>query len=196
MTLPNPQLCYACLPRLVLASGSYQVQTVQPDDIEDIRLWRNAQIKVLRQTKPITAEEQTHYFATQIWPSLDQPHPANILLTLSKGRERIGYGGLVHVNWSDRRAEVSFLLSTEWTADAERYAEAFMVFFGLMKDLAFDDLGLRKLTTEAFSFRTDVTALLEASGFQQEGRLRDHVLVDGVPTDSVLHGLLASDPGR
>ncbi len=187
---------YACMPRRTLSSGDFQVRSVQPDDIEDIRQWRNAQIRVLRQTAVITAADQVSYFEREIWPTLDQAEPSNILLTLFKAGARIGYGGLVHVNWRDRRAEVSFLLTPEWTEDAGRYQQAFRAFFGLVQDLAFDDLDLRKLTTEAFSFRTDVVAQLEACGFQPEGRLREHVLVDGVPTDSLIHGLLATDRKR
>ena len=41
----------------------------------------------------------------------DQPY--QILFSFLKNNEFIGYGGLVHINWEEKKAEISFLLNTK-----------------------------------------------------------------------------------
>jgi RimJ/RimL family protein N-acetyltransferase len=184
---------YACLKRPVIVLGDYSIRSVQPQDIEDIRIWRNAQMDVLRQTAPITVEGQASYYQTRIWPTFSEDQPAQILFALLQAETRIGYGGLVHIAWAHRRAEVSFLVSPEIAADGASYADAMDAFFTLTKDLAFDDLELNRLTTETYSSRPDHIARYPALGFKEEGRLRQHVLVAGHYIDSILHGCVRSD---
>ena len=73
---------YVCLPRQIFERDNYALQPVAPCDIEHIRVWRNAQMDVLRQTKPISTTEQEKYFATHIWPAMAEQTPAHILLSL------------------------------------------------------------------------------------------------------------------
>lgn len=174
-----------------LSDGVLDLRAVQPADIEAIRQWRNAQMDVLRQTAPISPEEQERYFAEHVWSQTESPEPSQILLALESAGVLIGYGGLVHISWPNRRAEVSFLLTPDREKKADELIALFSRFLDLMKQLAFEDLGLRRLCTETFSHRTRHIAALEASGFRCEGRLREHVLIDGKPTDSFAHGLLA-----
>jgi RimJ/RimL family protein N-acetyltransferase len=184
---------YACMPRERLGQGDLWVAAVRPQDIESIRVWRNAQIDVLRQKAPISREQQQAYYATQIWPTFDAPEPANILLGYHEADKLIGYGGLVHIAWEHRRAEVSFLLDPARMAAPDIYERYFTAFLGLMKRLAFEDLGLERLTTETFAIRVDIIRMLEAAGFRHEGTLRRHVWINGRPVDSLVHGCLKAD---
>ena len=68
--------------RPVLGDGPVVVRAVEPEHIEAIRCWRNAQIDVLRQSRPITADEQVAYFERAVWPDKRSDRPANILLGL------------------------------------------------------------------------------------------------------------------
>jgi RimJ/RimL family protein N-acetyltransferase len=182
---------YRVMPTPTLSDGVLEVRAVQPGDIEAIRQWRNAQMDVLRQTAPISPEQQAHYFAEYVWPQTESLEPSQVLVALERAGVLIGYGGLVHISWANRRAEVSFLLTPELEKNSDELITLFSRFLDLMKQLAFDDLGLRRLSTETFAHRTRHIATLEASGFCCEGRLREHVLIDGKPTDSFAHGLLA-----
>ncbi len=184
---------YACMPQERLRHGAFWVAAVQPGDIESIRVWRNAQIDVLRQKAPLTPEQQQAYYAETIWPSLEMPHPANILLGYHEGDRLIGYGGLVHIAWEDRRAEVSFLLDPALMASPDISGPYIRIFLGLMKQLAFRDLALTRLTTECYAIRTEIIALLETEGFRREGVLREHVRIGGHAVDSLQHGWLAAD---
>lgn len=195
----NPAACptaYACLPHPRVEQGGFWVETVQPGHIQAIRAWRNAQLDILRQAAPITPEQQEAYFASQIWPALGAPRPANILLSFHEGEQLIGYGGLVHIAWEHLRAEVSFLLDPQAATPAEAYARRFTAFLGLMKKLAFDQLSFERLFTETYALRTDHIAVLEAVGFRREGVLRRHVRINGRSVDSLMHGCLKIDETR
>lgn len=192
-TAPSPS--YRCMPRAEIRHGRYRITAIQPHHIEAIRQWRNAQIDVLRQAAPITPSQQVAYFAREIWPDLDSDAPRNLLVSLDEDDVPIGYAGLVHIAWPHKRAEVSFLLNPEPPRTTEAIEDLFAITLGMLRELAFDDLGLRRLTTETYDIRDWVLRTLERVGFQREGRLRNHVWIDGKPVDSVVHGLLAgTDP--
>lgn len=184
---------YRCLPYHFLEDRSFSLRAVQPADIEPIRRWRNAQIDVLRQRAPISEREQEEYFAREIWPTLNIEQPLNILLAYSHEGRLIGYGGLVHIAWDDRRAEVSFLLDPELARDTDGASARFATYLELIKQLAFQGLGFHRLVTETFDIRPAVVTTLEAAGFRLEGRLRDHVVIKGKRVDSLIHGCLDND---
>lgn len=177
----------------MLRAGDYGLRTVQDADLEPIRDWRNAQLPVLRQSAPISPRQQCKYYAANVWATLASPRPSQILLGFLQHDTLIGYGGLVHIGWDDRRAEVSFLLEPGRAGDIRTYAADFTAFLGLLATLAFDGLGLQRLWTETYAVRPHHVAVLEACGFVPEGVLRRHVIIDGRPVDALLHGRLAHD---
>jgi RimJ/RimL family protein N-acetyltransferase len=184
---------YACLTKQSFEDGDRSVRPVQPEDIESIRRWRNAQIDVLRQPRPIAPDEQERYYAEHIWPAMAEARPSNLLLGyLEKGR-LIGYGGLVHIAWEHRRAEVSFLLDPARTRRDDEYRADFQRFLRLLKEVAFSVLRFNRLFTETYSTREHHIAVLEATNFRREGTLREHALVAGIAVDSLIHGCLRSD---
>ena len=103
---------YKCLPRRYYEHGDYTLEAVQPEHIEKIRIWRNEQMDVLRQPKPILKEQQIQYYEKHIWSELKSNQPKNILLSYKHQNILIGYGGLVNLSWVDKRGEMSFLLDS------------------------------------------------------------------------------------
>lgn len=187
---------YAHLPSLDCAAGPYALRCIDDADIEPIRQWRNAQLSVLRQTAPIGPEEQERYFARAIWPQMAAEQPETILVAILRGGERIGYGGLVHCAWDHARAEVSVLFAPAIAADITAYRSALLGFFTLIDEIAFARLSFNRLTLETYAIRRFHIAVVEEAGYLREGRLREHVMVDGSPCDSLLHARLASDYAR
>lgn len=181
---------WACLNSQRFEREAYALVPVAPQHIEPIRCWRNAQMNVLRQATPISPAQQAAYYARHIWPTMEQQNPANILVGFLHRERLIGYGGLVHIAWECRRAEVSFLLDNARVADEAGYGRDFGAFLGLLRDLAFSDLGLHRLFTETYAMRRYHVSVLEASGFRLEGTLRDHVVIDGEFVDSLIHGII------
>lgn len=181
---------YACLNKQRLQNGDYAILPVQPEHIEPIRLWRNAQMNILRQSEPILERQQISYYANNIWPSMKEPMPANILMSYLFRDELIGYGGLVHIAWHDLCAEISFLLSPDRAINSAIYSADFQCFLGLIKHLAFDYLCFQRLYTETYEIRSLHIKILENSGFMREGVLRQHVRIGGNPINSIIHGCL------
>lgn len=184
---------YKCLPRQSYTSGAYSISPVQDEDIELIRQWRNAQMDVLRQQEAISPLAQVVYYERHIWPGMAEAQPETILFSYFHGQQLIGYGGLVHIAWVHRRAELSFLLEPQRAADRECYREDFSVFIGLMKELAFDGLQLNRLWTETYDLRPLHLAVLEANGMQPEGIMRQHIWVNGRAVNALIHGCLRDE---
>ena len=186
---------YRIMPRPALSDGALKIRAVEPEDIEAIRQWRNAQMDVLRQSAPISRAEQIAYYARSIWPDKPAFRPRNLLLTYLLEDRPIGYGGLVHLNWEHRRGELSFLLDPELEHDLDLRTRLWAGFISLIKVFAFVDLGLNRITTETYVFRDRHIQTLEQGGFSSEGRLREHVWIDGKPMDCLVHGCLAREFG-
>jgi RimJ/RimL family protein N-acetyltransferase len=185
---------YRCLKKNAFNdSDGYQLVVIRNEDIENIRQWRNAQIRVLRQQKMISPEEQQNYFQNTIWPSLIQEHPKQILFSILFQQVCIGYGGLTNIDWESLRAEVSFLVDPLRPENSTIFISDFYHFLNLLCQVAFEDLHLHRLFTETYAFRSIPIKILENFGFQQEGILREHIFKDSQWHDSFMHGLLSKD---
>lgn len=184
---------YRVITREELTDGVITLRAIEQKDIESIRLWRNAQMDVLRQVKPISAVEQQRYFELNVWPEKESNEPKQILLAIIHKGKLIGYGGLVNLHWIDRRAELSFLLADEIEAQPTFRAEIFMRFLLLIKEITFKNLNLQRIWTETYANREAHIKTLEASGFILEGCMRKHVVSIGERVDSLIHGVLHDD---
>lgn len=178
-----------------LTIDNYQLVPIRQEDVESIRLWRNAQIDILRQNKPITSDEQQSYFEKVIWPLFKEKHPKQLLFSFLFDGICIGYGGLTNIDWEMRRAEISFLVNPEriTVTDPSQYRSDFTHFLKLICQLAFNTLHLHRLYTETFAFRKSHIAILESCGFKHEGILREHIYKKNSWFDSIMHGLLAKE---
>lgn len=184
---------YRIMPRKKIVSGDLEISALQPCDINSVRIWRNAQMDVLRQTERITQQQQERYFASEVWPDKKSQRPTQVLLAIRRFGELIGYGGLVHIRWEPLSAEISFLLAPELEASNGMRELIFASFLDAIKRLAFNDLLLNRLFTETYSHRGGHIATLEAAGMQVEGCLRENVLINGELKDSILHSIIRRD---
>jgi RimJ/RimL family protein N-acetyltransferase len=179
---------YDCLDVDAVVQGDRRLLPVRHQDLVRIMHWRNAQLNVLRQKEPLTPEQQERYYQGVLVPSYAEKQPRQILFSYLQGQELIGYGGLVHIAWEDRRAEVSFLLDPDRTKDPRVYAQDFALYLSLIKETAFKHLGFTRIFTETYDIRPHHISILESNGFHFEGRLNSHVWIDGQPVDSLMHG--------
>jgi RimJ/RimL family protein N-acetyltransferase len=181
---------YKCLP---VNRFDYQAYAVVPYREEDkflIMQWRNEQMDVLRQNRPLTEADQERYYHEVVVPSFSADRPRIILFSYLRYESCIGYGGLTNIDWDSRRAEISFLVNTDRTRDHAVYKEDFAAFLHLMKQAAFGTLQFNRLFTETFDIRPHHIRILEENGFRLEGRMRQHVIIQGQPVDSLIHGCL------
>lgn len=181
---------YNCLSKQEFTNNNYKIVPIRYEDIFLIKQWRNEQVDILRQKGLLTDEDQKRYYEQVITPLFEQAQPSQLLFSYLEDGQLIGYGGLVYVNWVDKRAEVSFLLNTAFTKDKQIYQQLHLAYLELMKQLAFEELGFNRLFTETFDIRPAHIANLEAAGFVEEGRMQEHIWINDTFVDSIIHGYL------
>ncbi|MBK8620472.1 MAG: GNAT family N-acetyltransferase [Saprospiraceae bacterium] len=180
---------YVFLNKQKIEQGDSCIVPIRYEDRFDIMKWRNEQLFHLRQEKPLTAEDQEHYFSSVIKSLFDQRHPKQILFSYLENNICIGYGGLVHINWKDRHAEISFLVKTE--IQDELFAFHWKTFLKMIQKVAFEELGLHKIFTYAFDVRPWLYPIIEATGFEREATLKEHSFIGGSWKDVVIHRKIA-----
>jgi RimJ/RimL family protein N-acetyltransferase len=151
------------------------------DDRYDIMQWRNEQIYHLRQREILTKEKQDLYFETVISELFDQEKPSQILFSLLDDNILVGYGGLVHIDWENRNAEVSFLQKNEDELNL------WDIFLKLLFEVSFKELNMLKIYTYAFDLRPQLYSILELNAFIKEAVLVNHIILDEKPINVVLH---------
>lgn len=180
---------YLILQNIKRTSGEYSLRFIQDDDIEFIRNWRNEQMSVLRQRELISAEQQINYFKNFVWSDMGKKQPSQILFALENKNKLIGYGGLVHISWADKRAEISFLVNPERAKSPILYEEDMKHFFKMIQNVGLLELQFDKLFTETYSSRVNHIKILEKSGMTLEACLKSHVLIDQNRQDSFIHAI-------
>ncbi len=177
---------YNCLNQQFFSNGSYSLVPIRFEDRYDIMKWRNEQIYHLRQSKPLTREDQDAYFENVVAKLFDQEQPNQILFSFLEDGVCIGYGGLVHINWIDKNAEVSFVMKTE--LEQEYFSKNWIVFLQLLEQLAFLEVQFHKMYTYALDLRPNLYGIIEKAGFIEEGRLKEACLFNGEYKDILIHG--------
>jgi RimJ/RimL family protein N-acetyltransferase len=147
--------------------------------------WRNEQLYHLRQSQPLTTADQDRYFDEVVSRLFEQEQPAQILFSFLENEACIGYGGLVHINWTDCHAELSFLMDT--ALEENRFEELWSVYLPLIEQVAFEELRLHKIYTYAFDLRPKLYPILEKAAYGQEARLKEHILFNGSYVDVIIH---------
>lgn len=162
---------YKCLNAQEFISGEYKIVPIRLKDRFTIMVWRNEQLYHLRQKYPLTVEDQNIYFSNVVSKIFDDDQPNQILFSLLENDICIGYGGLVHINWSDKNAEISFIMDTK--LEKESFEKIWHVYLDLIEQVAFNDLNFFKIYTYAFDLRPILFKVLETSGFKLENNLKN-----------------------
>jgi RimJ/RimL family protein N-acetyltransferase len=176
---------YSCLTNSVFQQGEFSIVPLRYEDRLDILKWRNEQIYHLRQNKPLTVEDQENYFNTVVDKLFDEEQPNQILFSYLENGKCIGYGGLVHINWIDKNAEISFVMNT--TLEVNEFQCNWINYLKLIEKVAFEDLKLHKIFTYAFDLRPHLYQAIEIAGFSKEAVLKEHCLFNNVYSDVVIH---------
>jgi RimJ/RimL family protein N-acetyltransferase len=150
--------------------------------------WRNEQIYHLRQHKPLTKVDQDTYFQNVVTNLFHQERPNQILFSYLTNGKCIGYGGLVHINWLDKNAEISFIMDSELERDY--FAFHWETYLGLIENVAFHGLKLHKLYVYAFDLRPHLYIVLVKCGYFKDAALTEHCFYNGKFIDVVIHAKL------
>ena len=175
---------YKCLSKQSYSIYEYQIVPIRNEDKYDIMQWRNEQIYHLRQSKPLDKESQDYYFNTVIASLFEKENPDQILFSYLENGKCIGYGGLVHINWLDKNAEISFVLKTNYE---NSFIENWCNFLYLIENIGFIDLQFHKLFTYAFDLRPRLYIALEKSNYTKEATLVQHTYFNNNFIDVIIH---------
>jgi RimJ/RimL family protein N-acetyltransferase len=176
---------YKCLTNSIFQQESFSIVPLRYEDRFDILKWRNEQIYHLRQNKPLTVEDQEKYFNTVVEKLFDEEQPNQILFSYMENGKCIGYGGLVHINWIDKNAEISFVMNT--ALEGNDFQDNWISYLKLIEEVAFEELKLHKIFTYAFDLRPHLYLALQRASFIEETRLKEHCLFDGKFIDILIH---------
>jgi RimJ/RimL family protein N-acetyltransferase len=176
---------YHCLTNSIFQQSSFSIVPIRYEDRLDIMKWRNEQMYHLRQNKLLTLEDQEDYFSNVVAKLFDQEQPNQILFSYLKNNKCIGYGGLVHMNWIDKNAEISFVMDTK--LEKNYFQLYWNNFLSLIEKVAFRDLCFHKIFTYAFDVRPNLYPALVAAGFSKEAVLENHCFFEGKFRDVIIH---------
>lgn len=179
---------YKVLNKQKFHQGKYSLVPIRMEDRYEIMQWRNDQIYHLRQSKPLTRKDQDDYFNTVIKQLFATETPSQLLFSYLEDNKCIGYGGLVHINWIDKNAEVSFIMDTR--IERSEFHKHWGIYIDLLRQIAFNDLGLHKIFTYAFNLRPHLYEAIEAKGFVKEAVLKEHCFFNNEYKDVVIHRLI------
>jgi len=179
---------YAALSKNTFTRDDFSIVPIRPEHRFSIMKWRNEQIFHLRQNKILSSEDQDTYFSEVVHPLFRAEKPNQFLFSYYYQGVFCGYGGLVHINWVDSHAEISFLINTELEAiDFELHWSAYLKLIG---ELAFDTLKLNKIYTFSYNLRPRLYPVLASNGFTEDARLREHIFIENRRVDALIHSKL------
>lgn len=176
---------YKAIQQQICSTDRYAIVPIRYEDRMDILQWRNEQVYHLRQEKPLAKADQDTYFKTVVNALFDQEQPSQLLFSFLEDEVCIGYGGLVHINWIDKNAEISFIMNTQLEKDY--FSKYWKIFLQLIEQVAFEELVFHKISTYAYDLRPHLYAPIEDAGFVKEATLKEHYLFNGDYKDVIIH---------
>ena len=171
--------------------GKFRVIPIRSEDRYKIMQWRNEQIYHLRQNIILTKKDQDKYFNEVVSKQFIDKKPKQILFSFLKGDECIGYGGLVHINWIDMHAEISFLINTE--LEKTLFIESWQSFLPMIEEVAFNELNLNKIFTYTYEFRKELFSILTGCNYNHEATLLNHVRFENKFINVEIHSKLSTN---
>jgi RimJ/RimL family protein N-acetyltransferase len=176
---------YIILDKKKYTEEGYSLVPIRWEDRYKIMQWRNDQMYHLRQQTILTKLDQDKYFNDVISFLFDQESPKQLLFSFLKDGECIGYGGLVHLDWDKKTAEISFLINT--SLEKTYFKKLWSLFLIMIEKIAFKDLGFLKIYTFSYDLRPQLYELLAAQEYLEVKRLVKEKLVDNQWVDGLFH---------
>jgi diamine N-acetyltransferase len=170
--------------KLTLHGEFVDLRPLQPEDAALTLAWRQS-------TRAVNLNRGAQTVAQQaVWIASRPAGEYNFVITLKNGLP-VGTLSLVDVDTEHQRAEPGrFLIGDEAAVRGiPAAAEAMKLLYGL----AFDQLGLQRVHGCVASDNTLMLKWQKFLGMREEGRLRQHLFINGHFQDSVMIGMLAQE---
>ena len=176
---------YISLDKQEYKLNKLRIVPIRFQDRFSIMKWRNEQMYHLRQQKPLTEEDQNNYFENVVSKLFEEEKPDQILFSYLENDTCVGYGGLVHINWLDKNAEISFIMDTN--LEKKHFKQHWSYYLKLIEEVAFKELKLHKVYTYAFDLRPSIYSVFENNGYCKEAVLVDHKLINNQFINVIIH---------
>ena len=121
--------------------------------------------------------------------SLFKENPPKVIMfgVMNKSRKLIGVCGLTYIDWKNKHAEISIILSlNNWQKTKEAKDT-----INLLTEYGFGELNLHRLWVEIFSTIPQNVNLFEKMNFAKEGTLKDKLWRNGKWHDSFIYSKLS-----
>ena len=176
---------YKALDKQIHLIGDYKITPIRNQDRYDILKWRNEQIYHLRQESLLSKENQDIYFKNTIASLFKVDFPNQLLFSFFLKDKFIGYGGLVHIDWENKLAEISFLMNT---GDENFYFESYWNnFLSLIETVAFSQLNFNEIFVFAFDVRKHLYPVLESNKYILTETKYDFYIFDNNKYDALVY---------
>ena len=156
---------------------------LQEDDLEFLHQWKS-QVDISYITSKaiqhISLEERQRRFKEKV--------PSIFAIRRTIDNRFIGEISLYDLNPKNRSAGVGYFTGADYRQQG--YTKEGL---WLLLNYLFEVVGLNKVMADTGAFNQASIALLKSLGFQQDGCLRQHQLLDGVLRDQLLFSLLAEE---
>ena len=176
---------YQCLKVQEYKKNEFSLVPIRLKDRYKIMQWRNEQIDHLRQTIPLTKEKQDEYFNTVVLSLFNKEDPEQILFSFLKNEVCIGYGGLVHIDWTNKTAEISFIMNTAFEED--NFVDFWLIYLNLIEQVAFLHLQMSKIFTYSYEIRPKLYKVMELTGYKEEKRIKNVLQIKGKTIDALIY---------
>ena len=176
---------YKILKKNIIKKDNISIVPIRDKDRFLIMKWRNDQIYHLRQKEKLTKKNQDEYFEKIINNLFYLKKPDQILFSMLEENKCIGYGGIVHINWNDKNAELSFIMNS--SLEKKHFTKYWTYFLKLIERVSFDDLGFHKVYVFAFDLRPHLYDVLKKNDFFKDARLKNHCLINGIYKDVLIY---------
>ncbi len=182
MLFPNT---YDILNKRIFTHNQAELVPIRYEDRLLIMKWRNEQMYHLRQSQPLDQDNQDKYFKETVSKLFKKINPEQLLFSYLENSELVGYGGLVHIDWEKRKAEVSFIMNTELEKDY--FDHHWSNYLHLIERVAFDDLLFNSIHTYAYDLRPHLYKTLENNGYRIVTHLKDEITIQNQLKDVLIH---------
>ncbi len=172
-----------------MIEGKYvNLRALEDSDLIMLKKWRNDKRNRIhtREYRLLNMINQKNWFE-----SIHAENPPKVIMfgATNKKHDLIGVCGLTYIDWKNKHAEISIILSLkDWQTTKEAKDT-----ISLLIDYGFGELNMHRLWVEIFATIPENIKLFEQMKFVKEGTLRDKLWRNGKWHNSFIYSRLAND---
>lgn len=173
--------------REVKGGNTVYLRPISAKDTEMVVAWRNKKeiVENFIYRKYISPKEHTEWLENKVYTGLVH----QFVICMKADDRPVGSVYLQHIDMDNRKAESGIFIGDESAKGKGVGTESLC----LIKDYAFHELGLHKLSARVLAYNEASIRLHEKSGYRKEAYLKDELFIDGKYEDLLLFGAISAD---